>query len=264
MKFLMAAFGITLATSLVIYSALRLVAGLDGEAVAAVAGFPFLASGHIYEALERQAAKQELQSTPTEALLNFPDFGLAWYKFLILAILLFMASIQAFSAYTALVMGVMGIRFELPAVGLLGFPVNAALAFFIGRWLGSRCRNVLPAMGLLTLAVAICLFADRLLTLRMGATDPDLNASDLFGTLGSLEFCELLGGGVAMYGIIGCIGLWTGSRLRAATYTSYLMRIMPRSSQQALISLAYGEAETTLRKKSHQGAAVGGELASDH
>lgn len=255
MKFLMAAFGITLGTSLAIYSGLRLLTPLQGEAVFSFASFPFLASGHIYEVLERRAAKAELSSAPHLKLVSFTGFGLPWYRLLILALLLFMASVEALSGYTALVTQAMDAPLKLPVIALVVYPINALVTFLIGRWMGSRCRNVAVAMGIFSLAIAATLFLDHFIALQMYSSgDGDDDPAALFGTLNSSRFYITLACGAAAYSVIGWLGVWRGARAREERYTVNLLRLLPRSSRAALIGLARDEAEALVRRESEQAA----------
>ncbi len=245
MRFLLLAFGITLLTSLTIYGVLRLGVGLEGEAAFAVAGFPYLAAGHIYEILERRAAKENLRSGVTVDLVNFHKYSLKWYQFFILAVLLFLGSLSIISGYIGLIMAIREEPFDISQLGLMGLPANIIVTFIIGKWLGSRCRNVLRGILLFLLAVSLSLAADHAFTYWSADDDSLENLQNLMGTPGSWQFTMVTASGVALYGVIGCTGILIGSRRRSLRYLSFILKLMPASSRSALVSLAYEEAKAT-------------------
>ncbi len=247
MKLLMAVFGATLVMSLAIYSTLRLGVGIGGESAFEVAGFPLLASGHLYEGLERRLAKEGLLAGTDERLVDLAGFALKWYQFLPLAILLFLGAVNAISAYIAFAATATDNDFSLQLIGLLELPGNMGISFLIGRWLGSRSRSLPAGMGLFVIAVVLSLIADRTALILLAESDPGGVAGKAMAQWGSVQFFALGGVGVGVYGSMGCLGLWRGWRQKMTRYVSYLLKVIPKASRDTLVSLAFDEAEASRR-----------------
>jgi hypothetical protein len=244
MKFLAIAFSITLLSSLTIYSFLKFVLSVEGEAAFSVAAFPYLASGHIYEMLERKSAKTLLETGSSGDLLDFKHFGLKSYQFFIFSILLFYGSLSIVGGIVGMLTALSGMHIDIGEFGIITLPSSAIITFLVGRWLGGRYRHRALGMLLLCLAIAICMTFDKIVVYVISQLDED---DDFFSALKDMPIADIArftAIGIAFYCIIGCLALWIGARQRSIRYLSYLLKIMPPNSRTALMGLALDEAKS--------------------
>jgi hypothetical protein len=243
MKLLSAALALTLCVSLGIYSVLKLGLELEGSAAEAIAGFPLLALGQIYEAIEKGFGRKSLSTGHQENIPEFDRYVFRWYKIFVFAVLLFAAPINLFGAYLGIVLGAVGAKFDVALVGLMQLPIVATVSFLLGRWVGSRCRSLKGGMLVVVVAIAVVMTADRVYLVRSMTGDPSVNNAASLGDLGSGNFLLMLAGGIAIYGAFSCLGVWRGFRVRVQRYMAYLLSVLPEGDRAILVSLAYDQVQ---------------------
>ena len=108
-------------------------------------------------------------------------------------------------------------------------PVELAGAWYVGRWIGSRCAKPSAVMVLLVLATAYLIVT--------GLTAPFGGAT---GPVQSLVIETVISIGVL--GAAGLIGYRQGRKRRVAEYIDYLLSILPVDTRKVLVDLASDEA----------------------
>lgn len=244
MNMLAAAFGMTLGVSLALYLVLKLVFGLEGNAIEAVAGFPILASGQIYEALEKTAGRKNVKAGHQEQIPEFNTYMFKWYKLFAASLLLFSGLILLLGGYVGFVLGAVGVVFDIALVGLMQLPIIAAVSYALGRWVGTRSFGLKGGMLIVVTAIAVAMTFDRTYLMKNIMDDPNVANAGALGPFGSRDFFIKLASGVAVYSAFSCLGVWRGFRVRAQRYMAYLLSILPESDRGVLISLAYDQVQT--------------------
>jgi hypothetical protein len=122
-------------------------------------------------------------------------------------------------------------------------PASILILFAVGRWIGMRARNLPLLLAFLT-GVLCRLFDSGLSLFIMSASDFKVMygfAKTDFVAMGwSQSFRVLLFGGSCL------VGALAGKRLRQARYLAHLLKSIPPGSRNALIDLAYEEAQHAL------------------
>jgi hypothetical protein len=243
MKFLSAAFGITILISMLVYFVLTFVFDLEPHVTEAAAGFPFIASGHIYERLEKRADHQQSHHSiypPNEYIMR-------WWVLLVFAVALWFGLFSLTQVYLIVISGITDIDFDFPVLGFLELPLFVVGGFLIGQWVGSRCRR--NGIFIIAIAVAINIIADRIGWFFV-LPNHILKMVGLRHYKVSWYFVLILISGIVLYTVIGCIGLWRGYRNRETRYVSYLLSMLPDETKQQIIKTAYDEVRGTAQQGS--------------
>jgi hypothetical protein len=258
MKVLVAAFGITLVISVSVYAVIKFALGIEGHLPEEAAAFSFIASTHIYEALEKTVARRDLQSGEKSGIYNFAAYTIPWLALLLYATIFVVGVTQLVGFYIGLVTNIAGLDFGLSTAGFLQLPVICYGTFVIGRWVGSRCRT--HGVSIVILAILVAIVGDHLVMTRLypdevnksfeNAPEEVKNFLETFGISNKAAWAYVLTSalGVLVYSTAGCFGFWRGFKHRTERYAAYLFRILPESSRQILVGLAYDEVQS-LRPK---------------
>lgn len=113
--------------------------------------------------------------------------------------------------------------------------VASFIAFFLGRWVGTRAHasGVLALVTILLVGRMVILVIDVLLLPFITAENVELG-DVLIEPLFLISGVNLL--------IFGGLGYWRGSKARASAYLWYLVNSLPVDTQQSIVDLVYEEA----------------------
>ena len=107
--------------------------------------------------------------------------------------------------------------------------VTAALSYFVGRWIGTRCSS----KGMI--AILLIIFLSTAMDLIFNFMFPD-DPGDFPSML--LDLTSLLFSIPA-----GVIGYRRGRKYRLSRYLHYLLSVLPPETRDTVIDLAFGEAQ---------------------
>ena len=131
--------------------------------------------------------------------------------------------------------------------------VGIIAAFTLGRWIGTRTWETA------ILAVAVAILAGRLgAGLAASLLFPDVVADAQY----AVDIQDPRWWGVTTVWLLaGAVGLWRGRRLRSSAYVAFLASTLVPRSREALVELAYQEAQI-LETESQRLAAADGKRAA--
>ncbi len=237
MKDLLISFSISLAASICLFSVLTFVFEMEAHGAAGIAGLPFIASHHIYEALERDSDKRKTQSSRNVPVRAPDDFYLSWKVSAVLYALFLFGVIQI-TPLLVMFCAVVADGGDNPKMYFaVATPFNLIAAYAAGRWLGMRVsRFGIPAVLIGGTATIV---AAKLLDFYFVTGDRDLGflAAKGFADLGI--FCTV---GSILVSIPGLIGYWRGRSYRLVRYFRYLLTSLSPDTRETLVNMAYEEA----------------------
>lgn len=251
MKSLATALGCALSLSLVIFAVLSafLDVSVHAATISAVSTVPLTGVSSMAEAFERWQARKSLAPSQRTSISPPERFAISWPVMAAFGAIILFAAIQAGAGVIGFLAAALDVD-RRAAFGLISIFGNLVLllgAFFVGRWIGSRCRS----KGVL--AVVVITFSGLLLVLVFDALVivwffPDLLADGLWSPLfgGEASMQETLtprAVQLALALIFGLIGYWRGRRRMTAKYLGYLLGVLPPETRELLVHLAYEEAE---------------------
>jgi hypothetical protein len=207
----------------------------DAHLAAGIAAIPIAGCHHIAEMLERREARQSVTAHQVAEIHRLEGYVVAWPRLVAQTTITFVGILLAAAVLgTTLASLLLGFEADLTraqesALALAMAPIVLAGAYYVGRWIGSRCANPSAVMVLLVLATA-CLIVTGLVAPFGGATVP----------LRSLVIETVISFGVLA--VAGLIGYRQGRKRRVAEYMDYLLSILPPETGKVLVDLAYDEA----------------------
>jgi hypothetical protein len=215
------------------------------EAVSAagtLAGLPILAFAKVAELLEQEKGKKNLAAGTRAPIYDFREFQIAW-PFMVLygTILLFaIAEVAGFIVGVATSLELEQATRLLP---LTAFPASMLGMYFVGRWIGARCaQHGLIAIMLIAILVSIALQAADELVIPDEAyrTMFHRERMDVEALLGVLAFR------VFFFAVAGLLGFWRGHKQKLSKYLHYLLGVLPIETRDAVVDLAFEEAQKVL------------------
>jgi hypothetical protein len=239
------AFGIVFVVSVVLLGILKLL-GLANADNAKLALTPFAAITLVYSKIEENAKLKKEHGK----LQTFSDFSYPFWKVLVLGTISGVAIIEATAGLAAALAVVVARKLltfsvldmaRIVAVALM--PVIFYLVFAVGRWVGVRAKD----HGFLAAALIGSLFK----LIDFGLTVVQLSSENFRNAYGfertnipSLIKLNLIG--VLLPAGICVLGCWVGIRRRQARYLEHLLKSIAPASREAIIDIAYEEAQKTL------------------
>jgi hypothetical protein len=243
------------------YYALRSLGVAEVHAATIPSSVAFLNIGPLNRAFRRGSLRELVMRdwlalpdrvvAPASYVLEWPlaaGIGAAWL----------FASINAATLAGSLAVDWLGLGTPESLGGALGttLVVGAIAAFTLGRWIGTRTWEMA------VLAVAIAIVAGRL-----GA-----------GVAASLLFPDVVARAqhavalddprwwvvTSAWLLVGALGLWRGRRLRSSAYVAFLASTLVPRSREALVELAYHEAQLLETESQRLAAAEGRRVAWWH
>ena len=139
------------------------------------------------------------------------------------------------------------LRAVLPAVLLLTLPV----AYLTGRWLGVRSGRLGAVVVIATFVIVASV--EQLVRWFVMSDEEFLQVFGQGRELSTIILHWL--SGIVFFSVIGLVGFWRGRRMRLMRYADYLLRKLPHSTRDTLLSLMRDEV-LALSKQPHRGAAL--------
>jgi hypothetical protein len=238
MKLFAIAFGIACSVAAVLFGiAFALLTFFDRpEAVNAagtLAGLQIATFPKIAEFLEREEGKKNLAAGKRTPVYDFGSFQIAWPLMVLYGTIILFVVVQM----CGLIAGVFG---DAQLV-IIGFPASALGAYFIGKWIGTRCsrRGVLAIILVAILGSVSVILADQL------ATDEAYQAvyneeRMVFGHMLRVSTVH-----TGAYLVFGLLGYWRGHTARLSKYLQYLLGVLPSETRNTVVELAFDEAQKT-------------------
>ncbi len=124
---------------------------------------------------------------------------------------------------------------ELVLPSFMGSVFLVGASYFVGRWIGYRCRDRV----VVALVLAVVLARGIVLVLDMSVLGYE-QYSELLSRFDASVWQFLASLGFFMGS--GMIGVWRGRKTRASYYLHYVLQSMPQDSRNTLLELAHSEA----------------------
>jgi hypothetical protein len=207
----------------------------DAHLAAGIAAIPIAGCHHIAEMLERREARLSVTAHQVTEIHRLEGYVVAWPRLVAQTTVTFVGiSLAAAVLVMTVASLLLGFEADLTRTQEIGLmlamaPIELAGAYYVGRWIGSRCANPSAVMVLLVLATA-CLIVTGLATAVGGVTPSIQNLVIETG----ISFGVLA--------VAGLIGYRQGRKRRVAEYMDYLLSILPPETGKVLVDLAYDEA----------------------
>jgi hypothetical protein len=207
----------------------------------ALAGLPILSFPKLLEVLEQREGRKNLTDRKRTPIYTFSGFQIAWPLMALYGWIL-LATVDAISG--GFVIGVdtaiaadfeedlkQNVRgaYELALLLLVNFPAMILCAYYVGRWIGTRCSSRGIAAVLL---VIISYTATGLAIYPYFPDEPWEPSSQL------LDFIEL-----PFLICAGLLGYWRGQKYKLAKYLHYLLGVLPAETRDTVVGLAFDEAQ---------------------
>jgi hypothetical protein len=223
----------------------------DAMAAAKVlAGVPILTFPKFLEFLEQQEGRKNLAAGKQTLIYDFRGFQIAWPLMALYGGLLLLA-VNLLSWLPVTGMLEAGFAedikesargtYELALILAIVFPATILCAYFVGRWIGTRCSS----RGVAAILLAAIFYAA--VSLALGGIVPDEPWEP------SSKLLELIL--LAWLICFGLIGYWRGRKYRLPKYLHYLLGVLPAETRDTVIGLAFEEAQR--RIASAAGSATG-------
>jgi hypothetical protein len=244
MKLFAIAFGIACGVGVTLFAGTFAILTLVGigepvAAAAALGALPITTFPKIGEFLERQEGKKNLASQRRIPVYDFRGFQIAWPLMVVIGTVAMWGALAAVAALQALTSGA-----ELEDVYQVLFApfmiIQVLAAYFIGRWIGTRCSR----HGVMTMLLVAFFSAAGLLAVDVTVIPHDLYVKMFEGEplapsvllqRIALMTSSLLAGGL--------LGYWRGRKYRLSTYLHYLLGVLPAETRDAVVELAFDEAQ---------------------
>lgn len=246
MKNLGISFALAFIVSILFFCVLDFALGMEAHAAYGVAGLPLIASAHLYEVLERADGRKELaEPRPHESLSNrqqksaiytFDAYAISWPIATVYSILMLVSVLEFNSFLSGVLVSMSEIDFHEHPQSMIyfQFPLNLIAVYLIARWIGARGAK--HGISCLLCTIVISLIFAHSFDLFF------INADEFAKMFQHRNITSLILSGIFVFSIPAAIGYWRGTRMRLAKYLRYLMGILPEDTRDALITLAYEEA----------------------
>jgi hypothetical protein len=207
------------------------------QAAVALAGLPMLTFPKLIEVLEQQQGRKNLAAGKQAPIYDFKGYQIAWplmalYGFLVLYTVgtAFTVLGYALAQTIGLVSGVDLTESELiKYLQLQDIIVTAALSYFVGRWIGTRCSS----KGMI--AILLIIFLSTAMDLIFNFMFPDEPGYFPTKLLSLISLPFAISAGI--------IGYRRGRKYRLSRYLHYLLSVLPPETRDTVIDLAFGEAQ---------------------
>jgi hypothetical protein len=204
-----------------------------------MAVIPFVAMHHISEYFEQIIKRRTLRDQ--SGTVSYSNYMIPWQLMLLYGTATLFAWCFGFFSLYDFAVASAAIPVESEFSGLYSISTmvmvvaNSCGAFFVGRWIGTRCASyahvVLP---LCFLGNVILGFATNSLLVPEGTI---INTYGSYLNLFALKAVDIVG-----FYPIGLLGFWHGRRTQQGKYIMYLLGLMPASARATLVDLACDEA----------------------
>jgi hypothetical protein len=204
-----------------------------------IAGSLIAAIPAVHQLLQKSGSRLSL-SPRKRGLVDRRGYALPLWMLALYGVLIVLAVFELMSGLSGLAGTSAGLAKEkLAYVGILGLIPTMMVAYLVGRWIGVRSQS----KGLfVVLAVAFFVpFIDRVLAVAF------MSREDLSAYFHSTNTTELLLVAIVELGVLIAVpaifGYWRGRVVQLSRYLGYLVRALPKESQEALVDLASDEAK---------------------
>lgn len=221
--------------------------GVQKELAGSAAGIFLGAIPYIHKRFER-FSKRPIPALTREAVVTLKSYALPNLVLFVYASLIAIGASQVIGGVgIAVAMAAVSVAdMALPVAGLLLAPIQLAIAFVIGRWIGvrSRRRGVLIVLAVFFLSITF----EHVLRLKMF---DDAEFAAAFGVERSPWLViGQWGGGVLLWWSIALLGFWRGRRRRLIQYADYLLRKLPPDTRDTVLLLLRDEVAAVANARS--------------
>jgi hypothetical protein len=215
------------------------------EAVSAagtLAGLPILAFAKVAEVLEREQGKKSLAAGKRTSIYDFHQFQIAWPLMVLYGTILLFAIVEV----TGLVVAAandLELKQTVQMMPFTAFPVAILGMYFVGRWIGTRCSQ----RGIIAI-VLVAILAPVLLEAFDESVIPDEAYRNMFNH-DRLDFgflLPVLSLRICLFTVAGLLGYWRGHKQKLSKYLHYLLGVLPSETRDAVVDLAFEEAQKVL------------------
>jgi hypothetical protein len=216
----------------------------DAHLAAGIAAIPIAGCHHIAEMLERREARQSVAAHRVTDIHSFADYVVAWPLLVAQTTVTLIGIYLTAGVFAAsLVPFFLGSDLQITRILEIGItwasaPIVLAGAFFVGRWIGSRCAQASAATVLLVVAL-VCLVVYGLGAVLSNVATSTFDRASVESFVTETVIC------FAALAIAGLLGHRQGRKRRVAEYMDYLLSILPPETGKVLVELAYDEARKT-------------------
>jgi hypothetical protein len=208
----------------------------------ALAGLPILSFPKLLEVLEQREGRKNLADRKWTPIYTFGGFQIAWPLMALYGWLLLFAVDIISDAFVVGVDSAIAAEFEgdlkekvrgayeLALTLLVNFPPTILCAYYVGRWIGTRCSSRGMAAVLL---VMISYIAFNLAIYPLAPPDEPWEPPSQLLNFILLPFLICAG----------LLGYWRGQKYKLAKYLHYLLAILPAQTRDTVVSLAFDEAQ---------------------
>jgi hypothetical protein len=204
------------------------------EAGAALAGVPMLTFSKFLDALEQREGRKNLAAGKPAPIYDFNGYQIAWPLMALYGSLMLLLACMAI-VFAVTLTGYTFFQVDLTEAAqsrdwaLLNVIVSVVLAYFVGRWIGTRCSS----KG--TVAILLAVFLSTVISLIGDKLVPD-DPGDFPSWLSDLIAFPL-----SIFA--GVIGYRRGRKYRLSRYLHYLLSVISPETRDSLIDLAFGEVQ---------------------
>jgi hypothetical protein len=218
------------------------------EAVTAATSVGALTIGSfksIAEFLERENGRKNLAAGKQNPVYDFRGFQIAWPLMTLYGTLILLLVTQAGEFIAGFLSSVLEIKgsnlfWLILITNILTWIFGS---YLVGRWIATRCarRGVLTILlvaaliaGILTASVVIASVIASSFELVQVEVRQRLEFGSILYSF-AIRICIVFGAGL--------LGYWRGRRQRLPKYLYYLLRVLPAETREAVVELAFGEAQ---------------------
>jgi hypothetical protein len=207
----------------------------DAHLAAGIAAIPIAGCHHIAEMLERREIRKSITAHQVTEIHRLEGYVVAWPRLAAQTTVTFvgisLAAVVLGMTLMSLLLGSDADPTRTQEIGLMlaMAPVELAGAWYVGRWIGSRCANPSAVMVLLVLAAAYLIVNGLMVPFGGAAMPLQTLVIETAISIGALSAA-------------GLFGYRQGRKRRVAEYVDYLLSILPSETGRVLVDLAYDEA----------------------
>ena len=213
----------------------------------------FLAFIHPIDQLLRYRSRRIRISTEPGDIVRIHDYALPVHVIYVYASSIFFVVWSVISMIAGIVAGILG-QVTYNQVGSFGVAMFFVvifviiLAYMIGRWIGSRIGS--SSINALAVGIATVVTVSLLDTILLFVL-PEESVQRFGSFMPERSFKWFLYGLLfksTVYGIAMSLGIWRGRVMRIRNYLYFLLKKLPRNTQQNLVELAYEETKNQADK----------------
>jgi len=208
---------------------------------ATVGGLPMLAFPKVTEFVEQQQGKKNLATGKRTPIYDFRGFQIAWPLMVVVGTLVLWSVGQLVGGTaTAILIEAAGHMPKASQIAIFSGAASILGAYFVGRWIGTRCSRrgvVTMLLAAFFAAIASVAMDVALLSDEQYRTAFDAERLALPELLSRIAVITLL------FLVPGLLGYWRGRKHRLSKYLHYLLGVLPAETRDTVVELAFDEAQ---------------------